>query len=92
MATFENKYIEDKDVHYSRIIASWINAGGEIPNYSWGMTQFADWLTSLGFNVKEVYDIWNMATCGKMEFEDSAKKWITNNGNRWSEKYKGKRR
>ena len=28
MWNFENKYIKELDAHYSRIIASWANAGG----------------------------------------------------------------
>lgn len=77
---FENKYIERLDCHYSRIIASWYNAGGEIPTARWAKTSFAKWLKSLGFTDQEAYDIWNMATCGKLELEHSAEKFINLTG------------
>lgn len=58
-------------IHRSRYIASWINAGGN-KNF----IGFRDWLESLGIDEDEAYEIYNMATCGKMELETSAKKFI----------------
>lgn len=39
---------------------------------------FKNWLRSLGLTDDEVHDIYEMATCGKMELESSAKEFIDN--------------
>lgn len=78
--TFENKYVEKHDAHYSRYIASWIKSGGDFKcGYRKGGilgTTFAKWLKTLGMSDSEVYDIWNLATCGKFEFESNAKNFL----------------
>ena len=60
-------------IYYSRYIASWINAGGD---YFGGI--FEDWLKSEGCNEKEIREIVEMAICGKLELEKSAKFFIEN--------------
>lgn len=70
---FENKKTEKQGIRYSRYIASWINVGGE----RFG-TEFMDWLKSEGCTPREIIDIRELAECGKLELEVSAKKFITN--------------
>lgn len=74
MFSFENKLTQNGGIHYSRFIASWYNKGGEkITSYG----PFRDWLYSLGFlTEKEIDDICEMATNGKLELEMSAKRFI----------------
>ena len=58
-------------IHYSRYIASWINAGGKYFN-----EEFLEWLKSEGFEEDDARDVREMAMCGKLELETSAKKFI----------------
>ena len=82
---FENKVYEN--IYYSRFVASWIKSGGTINYCARKLNQscdFIEWLRSLiinGKNIPEevVWDIYCYATCGKMELEDSAKKWLNKN-------------
>ena len=67
----ENKITEAQWVHYSRYIASWQNSGG-----TYFGEQFAKWLKANGCTEKEVHDIREMATCGKLELEVSARKFV----------------
>ena len=67
----ENKKFND--VHYSRFIASWRNAGGK---YFDGA--FEDWLKSYGLSDSEVREVVEMATCGKLELEVDAENFIKN--------------
>ena len=74
---FENKRTEWGDVHYSRIIASWRNVGGYIYGSRKADTLFLKWLKEkCHCTDTEVNDIWLFATNGKLEYEDSAKKFI----------------
>ena len=66
---FENKLYNG--IHATRYIASWYNSGGG----PW-LGDFEDWLMSLGLTAAEAREIWNMASCGKLELETSAKKFI----------------
>ena len=68
---FENKLYNG--IHATRYIASWYNSGGQ----PW-LGDFEDWLMSLGLTAAEAREIWNMATCGKLELEVSAKEFINN--------------
>lgn len=66
---FENKTYEG--IHYSRFVASWAKEIGKI---DW---KFKAWLTRLTINHKPipkeiVNEIFNYATCGKMELEGNA--------------------
>lgn len=63
---FENKKDSVQGIHYSRFIASFAKAGGNVLNRD----EFGDWLDHLGFlNEDEVLDILDIATCGKIELE-----------------------
>ena len=86
MYDFENKIVGTGTLYYSRIIASWHNAGGVI--YSGGCKnritgenwRFVRWLKSLGFLTEEqIREIRHMAEDGKLELEDSAKKFLQEN-------------
>lgn len=87
---WENVYLEKYGIHYSRIIASWLNEGGKISMLRYEDPDrnvecaFIRWLKSIkdenGDRVltdNEVYDIHNLATCGKLEWEGSAKRFLT---------------
>lgn len=68
---FENKKTEVQGIHYSRYIASWRNVGGDYYG-----EQFAKWLKANGCTDKEIDDIREMASCGKMELELTAKSYV----------------
>lgn len=70
---FTNKEFEG--IYYSRFIASWVKKKGKI---TW---EFQEWLKSLTINGKRIpddviQDIYNLGTCGKLELETSAMKFI----------------
>ena len=65
----ENK--KHNGIHYSRYIASWTNAGGQYFN-----EEFMEWLISEGFTEDKARDVREMAMCGKMELETSARMFI----------------
>ena len=78
MAMFDNKKTIIGGVLYSRLIASWYNVGGKIYGYGpMDEVGFKRWLREdcLCSEI-EVRDIYNMATNGKLEYEDSATKFI----------------
>ena len=66
---FENKLYNG--IHATRYIASWFNAGGGM----W-LGDFEDWLMTLGLTAQEAREIWNMASCGKLELENDAEKFV----------------
>ena len=71
---FENK-LTHNGIHYSRYIASWIKAGGDLhfSKYS----NFAKWLKELQWLTDdEIRDICNLADNGKMELEESVTLWL----------------
>lgn len=72
---FENAKTEEHEIHYSRYIASWYNVGGRFDTFQ-DRFNFYNWLESIGVNEDEAYDMWKMATCGKLELEESAKSFI----------------
>lgn len=72
MNEFENKII--KDIHASRYIASWVNAGGTFDRKPGGRFDFRVWLESLGLEDDEVRFIYNLAENGKLELQENAKK------------------
>lgn len=83
--TFENKIVGNGTLFYSRIIASWHNAGGviysgcenRITGENW---RFIRWLESLGFLTEEqIRDIRHMAEDGKLELEDNARRFLKEN-------------
>lgn len=69
---FKNEKTKTHKVHYSRYIASWLNAGGK----SFG-APFKEWLRDvLELTDEEVKDITDMAREGKLELELSAEKFL----------------
>lgn len=68
---FENKKTEVQKVHYSRYIASWNKCGG----HYYG-EQFIKWLKFNECTDQEIDDICEMARCGKMELEMTAKSFV----------------
>lgn len=81
---FENKKLEvgcDAPVHITRLIASWHNVGGE---FDYG-GRFEGWLKSLGLDRNTVADIQEMALCGKMELERSARAYIKQHPEEWDD-------
>lgn len=75
----KNKKVDcgfDIPVHFSRLIASWNNVGGNA--YSW---LFEDWLKSLGLSDRDARDCYEMYTCGKLEVEFNAKHFIEEHEN-----------
>lgn len=69
---FENKKAGRYETYYSRYIASWVNVGG---GYFFG-DRFREWLASEGLTESEISDVYEMATCGKMELEFTAKAYV----------------
>ena len=66
---FENKIFED--IYYSRFIASYVKIRGKIDP-----DEFRAWLRSLTINGKhltedDIWDIYNLATSGKLELEEN---------------------
>lgn len=72
---FENAKTEKHEINYSRYIASWLKAGGRF-DYLSDTLNFKDWLRSMDLSEDEVQAIADMAVCGKLELEDSAKTFI----------------
>ena len=89
MDRFENKLI--KGIHTSRYIASWYKVGGTMkkyvnktdPNKRRIESHFADWLRTLVINGEhltreEIDHICRLAENGKLELQESAKKFLDN--------------
>ena len=73
---FENKYIADCDIHYSRIISSWLNVGGSLRTGK-DKNDFLRWLIGMGvLTYEQIDDIYNMATNGKLEWESNARLFL----------------
>lgn len=72
---FVNNKTEAHDIHYSRYIASWHNAGGDV-NTIKGIALFREWLKSIGLNDDDIALTMEMAMCGKMELEASAEAFM----------------
>lgn len=66
-------------IHTSRYIASWINVGGEFIG-TWEDSLFSRWLRTVGVtNEEDIHDMWKLATCGKFELEQSARRYMEAN-------------
>ena len=79
----ENK-ISSQGIPYSRYIASWAKSVGDFsgsyakvkhPTTIHHRSYFVEWLEHLGLPVEEAYEIYKMATEGKLELEYDAKKY-----------------
>ena len=76
---WENVYIKDYNMHYSRIIASYSNVGGDVRSF-----KFKDWMKQItdcntGERVltdEQINDIYNLATNGKLEWETDARNFL----------------
>lgn len=73
---FKNEKI--RGVHVSRYIMSWVRSGGQLSSIGEGYDNFSDWLKTLDLSENERDCILDLAKCGKMEFEVSAKSFIKN--------------
>ena len=74
---FENIMI-DGYIYATRFIASWIKVGGTL-NKPGDLTKFVNWLRSLELSENEICSIKFLATNGKLELEDDAKKFLKEN-------------
>ena len=76
---WENVFLKDYGVHYSRIIASFANVGGDITS-----RKFIEWMESITdsdtgerlLSDGQIIDIYNLASNGKLEWEDDARKFL----------------
>jgi hypothetical protein len=76
---WENVYIKKYGMYYSRIIASWINVGGDTHS-----RMFEEWLRSItdsntGEKVltdDQISDILRLARNGKLEWQNDASRFI----------------
>lgn len=73
MWNWENNETKTHGIPYSRYIASWAKKG----NGYFG-DKFKDWLRSIDLTEDEVWEIYDMATNGKLELEDSIKSYLKN--------------
>lgn len=76
MNEFKNAILNG--VYASRYIASWLRAGGELKTGK-DISDFKKWLKSLGLSDEEVHKVWYLATNGKLELQENAKKFIREN-------------
>lgn len=70
---FENKII--KGEYATRYIASWLRVGGKL-RYGKDVDDFEKWLSSIGLTEEEICYITELARCGKLELQTSAKKFL----------------
>lgn len=71
MDRFENKII--KGVHASRYIASWVRSGGSL---KYRRDDFREWLALEGLTEEEIDHVDYLAHNGRLELEDSSKKFL----------------
>ena len=75
---FENAKTRN-GIYYSRYIASWQNAGGEIAPYG----LFERWLREVEkLTDEEISDIYILATNGKLELQESARAFMRSEKNK----------
>lgn len=79
----ENKYLDDYGIHYSRIIASWYEAGGKRIESFWTNpftgeeNEFIRWLKQTrALSDEDIKNIFLQATNGKLEWVNNAKKFL----------------
>ena len=72
---FDNK-LSSEGIHYSRYIASWRKTGRTITDKRAPNSMFWAWLKSHGLSDEECWGICNLATCGKLELETDARKFL----------------
>ncbi len=74
---FENIMINGY-IYATRFIASWIKVGGTL-NKPGDLTKFVKWLESLGLSKEDIRSIKLLATEGKLELQENAKKFLNEN-------------
>ena len=62
-------------IYYSRFIASWVKKGGMLKT-GHDISMFRSWLTEIGCDDETVDKITFLASNGKLELENSAKKFL----------------
>ena len=65
-------------IYATRFIASWIKVGGTL-NKPGDLTKFEDWLKSLELSKEDIRCIKFLATNGKLELEEDAKRFLNEN-------------
>ncbi len=75
---FKNRE-SSKGEYYSRYIASWVNTCKELRMPVYFDNEFLRWLESEGLNDIETNQIRFLAINGKLELEQSAKRYLMNN-------------
>ena len=78
---WENVYIKEYGMYYSRIIASWTNVGGDVHS-----RMFKEWLRSIKdcntdkrvLTDDQISDILRLARNGKLEWQNDASRFIKN--------------
>ena len=73
---FTNK-LKNTDIYATRFIASWIREGGQL-RYGDDYDNFYKWLLSLGLSKEDADHVKFLAENGKLELENSAKKFLAN--------------
>lgn len=80
---FENEkvYVStiDEEVHVSRIIASWRNIAkrrNDIKGLGYESIYFEKWMNYIGLSEENAEKVYAFATCGKMELEHAAVKYL----------------
>lgn len=71
---FTNKLIGD--IYATRFIMSWVRMGGRLNKRGDGVDDFRKWLTSLDLDEEAIEHIMFIATNGKLELENSARKYL----------------
>ena len=72
---FENRVINGY-IYETRFIASWLKVGGQL-RYGEDIDDFYEWLLSIGVSEDDANHIVELATCGKLELEINAKKFLS---------------
>lgn len=72
------KNLQANGIQYSRYIMSWVHMGGKLERRQ-GISDFENWLKSLGLWDDDIEEILFMAINGEAELEDNAKSFIIKN-------------
>lgn len=78
MWNLKNNITKIGGIPYSRYIASWYREGGEF--FASDRDGFIEWVKSTGATEDEAYEMWEMATMGKLELETSAARYLGERG------------
>ena len=74
LESFENFIVQDY-TYASRFIASWLREGGNLRRGA-DYELFREWLVSIGVTPENARRISNLASNGKLELENMAKKFL----------------